>query len=443
MTSNGTLSAPQLAQLNLLDFWMNGVITNLVVILGLIGNLLTIVILRKRTMRSSTNFYLLALAAWDSIVLLCTAFLIGIHALPAMSYYRTHAYAYIVSYLYPVALIAQTATIWLTVSFTVERYIAVCHPLKAASMCTISRAKIVIIGVSLGSTLYNIPRWFDFRPNTVFNPATNASEVLLERTEFSKNDIYRQIYFSWLYVPIMCIVPLLVLSILNFFLIVAVRRSRRQRKTMNVRQSREINVTTMLVTIVVVFIFCQVPALVYNIAFAINDMYVNSDFTFMVFSHCRNFLVCLNSAVNFILYCAIGQNFRKTFLQTFCSYARKIPAKGVSEVQPQHYSLVATTHGTKLVHNKALLALNGRVNSDSYLHHINGHHKRLLREASDYWRPSSETLHENRQAINGIQSVPKDTRNAFYQPVDFVQQNGSTLGKRECVLDSNGVQAPL
>lgn len=322
----------QQLQLELLNYWINGVVTNMVVILGLIGNILTIVILSQRAMRSSTNYYLSALAVWDSIVLVSTVFLIGLPGVSNMNDYMRYVFAYVVSYFYPLALIAQTATIWLTVSFTVERYIAVCHPLKAASMCTISRAKIVILGGSLGSALYNIPRWFDFRPEVSSNPSTNQTVVIPERTEFSQNHVYLQVYFSWLYVPIMCIVPLLVLSILNTFLILAVRKSQRQRKDMNVKQSRENNVTIMLVTVVIVFIICQVPALVYNIAFAIDNAYVQLNFGYQVLSTLRNFLVNFNSAINFLLYCALGQKFRRIFLHTFfrrCINETYIPMSGV------------------------------------------------------------------------------------------------------------------
>ena len=302
----------------MLQYWLNGVLTNIVVIMGLIGNLLTIVILSQRAMRSSTNHYLTALAFWDSVVLICTFLLIGLIGVEFEAY-ANNVHPYIVAYIYPVALIAQTATIWLTVSFTVERYIAVCHPLKAASMCTISRAKFVILGVSVGSTLYNIPRWFDFRPKHHFYPEFNRTILRFERTEFSQNPMYLTGYFSCLYVPFMFIIPFLVLFILNAFLILAVRQSQRNREIhMNVRQSRENNITIMLVTVVIVFMFCQMPALVYNLAFSIDIKMVNTSKGYHILSEIRNFMVNLNSAVNFILYCALGQKFRRIFLHTFC-----------------------------------------------------------------------------------------------------------------------------
>jgi len=97
-------------------------------------------------MRTSTNSYLSALAVWDSVVLACSAALIGLPGLPS-SWVWTKAYrqngplAYAVSYIYPLALVAQTATIWLTVAFAVERYIGVRYPLKAVTLCTVQRAR--------------------------------------------------------------------------------------------------------------------------------------------------------------------------------------------------------------------------------------------------------------------------------------------------------------
>jgi hypothetical protein len=83
-------------------------------------------------------------------------------------------------------------------------------------------------------------------------------------------------------------------------------------------QSRENNVTIMLVSVVMVFIVCQVPALIYNMAYAINVKAVLMSEGWMALSTLRNFLVNLNSAINFILYCALGQKFRRTFVRTFC-----------------------------------------------------------------------------------------------------------------------------
>lgn len=111
--ANATLDAmsnTQQQQLLQLDWWMNGILTNVVVCVGLITNVLTILVLAQRAMRSSTNVYLTGLAFWDSVVLVASGFLIGLPALlPDRDVYKTQIYAHVVAWIYPVALVAQVS----------------------------------------------------------------------------------------------------------------------------------------------------------------------------------------------------------------------------------------------------------------------------------------------------------------------------------------------
>lgn len=121
----------------------DGVLTNVLVVGGLLANALTLAVLSRPSMHSSTNSYLSALAICDSVVLACSALLIGLPALPHLVGHYVHGgpFAYVVSYVYPLALAAQTATVWLTVSFSVERFIGVRYPLRAVGLCTVQRAR--------------------------------------------------------------------------------------------------------------------------------------------------------------------------------------------------------------------------------------------------------------------------------------------------------------
>jgi len=112
--------------------------------------------------------------------------------------------------------------------------------------------------VCVVSALYNVPRWFEYRPQTQTFNDTNTTALVASTTWLVTDPIYVRVYYSWFYLPVMCIVPLVALSTINASLVLAVRRSRADRKRMNVRQCRENNVTLMLVTVVAVFIICQV-----------------------------------------------------------------------------------------------------------------------------------------------------------------------------------------
>lgn len=109
-------------------------------------------------------------------------------------------------------------------------------------------------------------------------------------------------------------------------------------------QWRENNVTIMLVSVVMVFIVCQVPALIYNMAYSISMETVTSSQAWEVLSTFRNFLVNLNSAINFILYCALGQKFRRTFVRTFCPCIARRSRDGF-------HSFTGTFHGDGFGHN--------------------------------------------------------------------------------------------
>lgn len=319
------LSNSTSSDLSELSFYLNGLTTVIVIALGVIGNTMAMLVLTRKTMRTSTNIFLTALAIWDTVVLLVCLLLISLTEL--VQSFKDLAFAYIVVYGYPIGLAAQTATVWLTVSFTVERYIAVCHPLRAASMCTIYRARLVVLAISVVSILYNVPRWFEYNIAKCSNHL-NQQCIYPDKTWLANDSIYHKIYFGWLYFLVMCFIPLCSLAVLNAFLIVAVRRSKQQRKDMNVQQSRENNVTIMLVSVVMVFIICQVPALIYNMAYSIDMLRISRAPGWGVLSNIRNFLVTLNSAVNFILYCALGQKFRRTFMRTFCPcLIRRLPSR--------------------------------------------------------------------------------------------------------------------
>lgn len=348
--SNNVFPTPlpaQFDEIKLVEFYLTGVASIVIISLGLIGNILTIAVLTKRTMQSSTNCYLKALAMWDSVVLIITFFLIGI---PSVSKtYRENILPYVIVYAYPAGLVGQTATIWLTVSFTVERYIAVCHPLRAASMCTMARARMVILSVSVFSFVYNASRWFEYEIEYRLNPTDHTILVKEKTTDMGESKIYRKVYFLCLYLPIMCFIPLTSLAVINIFLILAVKRSQRQRRDMNVRQSRENNVTLMLVSVVIVFMICQVPALIYNTAYAIDSNMVSTTSGWIILSLIRNYLVTLNSAINFLLYCAFGQKFRRIFIRTFCRCL--IPEEDFSSLT-YHGTVINPQHTTAIRYSK-------------------------------------------------------------------------------------------
>lgn len=127
------------------DFWCCGILINLIGIIGILGNSLSLIILSRPQMRSSINYLLIALARCDIILIITSMFLFGFNSIYPYSYtddvggsmfwfrYTYNVYPRIIKYLFTLAVIAQTANCYFTLLVSLERYVAVCHPLRAVS----------------------------------------------------------------------------------------------------------------------------------------------------------------------------------------------------------------------------------------------------------------------------------------------------------------------
>ena len=70
---------------------------------------------------------------------------------------------YLGKYLYPVAISAETGTIYLTILVTVNRYVSVCKPYDVTDRCSVRHARRHVIIVWLFSVAFNAPRSADRR----------------------------------------------------------------------------------------------------------------------------------------------------------------------------------------------------------------------------------------------------------------------------------------
>ncbi|XP_076334895.1 FMRFamide receptor-like [Tachypleus tridentatus] len=298
-------------------FWIQRVFVPIISFIGIVGNLLTIVIMTRRQMRSSTNNYLAALAVFDMLYLFCI-FILSIAHYPGLTdphyinYWR----------LWPFALLLTDAcsntSVWLTVTFTVERYFAVCHPIKRRVYCTVSRAQKVVIIVALICCCLTLPTPFEWTIIEVSDPLTNKTSVQPTFSEFGMNVLYKNIYY-WLCVFVFVFIPLILLTIFNSFLVRSVHASSIKRNTMTRRRNnrdsthQESKITIMLIAVVVLFMVCQIPTAVLLVYTNFHPQNAITRGLGNIF----NFLMAINSAGNFVLYCLFSQKYRRTFLHIF------------------------------------------------------------------------------------------------------------------------------
>lgn len=127
---------------------------------GIVGNVSTcIVIARNKSMHTATNYYLFSLAVSDLLLL--------VSGLPAEMYLVWCKYPYIFGEGFCVlrGLASETSTnaSVLTISaFTVERYVAICHPFLSQTLSKLSRAIKLILVIWLVALSFALPQALQF-----------------------------------------------------------------------------------------------------------------------------------------------------------------------------------------------------------------------------------------------------------------------------------------
>ena len=146
----------------------------IIFVTGIVGNISTcLVIARNKYMQTATNYYLFNLAIADLLVLVL--------GLPQETYTFWSAYPWIFGETFCVIriMVAETSTyasILTITSFTIERYVAICYPMKAQTMSSLSRAIKVIILIWIISAVCSVPVVYQF--GVVYYPDANNQSIL-------------------------------------------------------------------------------------------------------------------------------------------------------------------------------------------------------------------------------------------------------------------------
>ena len=289
---------------DILGIWITGIIC----LTGLAGNILSFLVLSRAHGHSPMFCVLRAVAVSDGVFLL-TVF---ISTTLVNMYPQTHLLSYCFLYrgyiqyvVWPMLMVTQMSTVWLTVLVSLERYVAICHPLKAASICTMSKVRKSVISIYAVSIIYNIPRYLEYEV---------VDNTYMDKTYIGNHKVYRYLYNCVLYSLVLFFVPLISLILLNAKLVLALQRGKKQWQNLQFRQKKEQNLTVIPLTIVLFFFLCGTPSLVVNVIDSMNPSRT-AEKSFVVFMVVSNLLVVINSACNFIIYCFLGKKFRSKLME--------------------------------------------------------------------------------------------------------------------------------
>lgn len=296
----------------------------ILLILGTVGNILSFIILMRRSMRKfSTYIYLAILSITDTLVLYIGLLRLWIGELNGFDV-KNQA-DWICKLISVAGYTVSDYSVWLIIAVTVERYVAVCYPLHASMMCNLRRA--ITVMTSLLIILFFINSHFFW---TVHIKQYKIQDEIIYNCEGAPKYV-RLVDDVWPWVDaiLYSFLPFVIIMVLNGLIIRQVVRARRSRDGLQStqpdhrRRAREssIKLTIMLLTISFAFLLTTLPM---NISLIISAFYHNylNDLHFLSrFKLARTItelLMYVNHSMNFFLYCATGQKFRHNLLLMLC-----------------------------------------------------------------------------------------------------------------------------
>lgn len=121
--------------------------------------------------------------------------------------------------------LAHTGSVYMTIVLTLERFLAVCYPLRVKVWASKDKAIGISVAVLLLAFFLNSPRWFETKGSSIQvkfrrNPERLVEIVpTLERVYTEPNilqqDAYRVYYHRWGWTVVMYGIPIPLLSFLN------------------------------------------------------------------------------------------------------------------------------------------------------------------------------------------------------------------------------------
>ncbi|KAK1799611.1 hypothetical protein P4O66_000383 [Electrophorus voltai] len=310
----------------------------LIFVTGVVGNLLTCTVITKhRKMRTPTNLYLFSLAVSDLLVLL--------FGMPLEIYDLWQNYPFPFAegvcsfkvFLFETVCFASVLNVTV---LSVERYVAVVHPLKTRYAVTNKHAQRVIGGVWLASLVCAIPNTslhglrYYYLPEKVLESAT----CNLLKPQWIYNLVIQVTTVLFYFVPMVVISGL--------YLAIGVRLGREHRQrgrkpekgsgtrtswTIRVESSRRRQVTKMLAVVVLVFAICWAPFHIDRLLWSFITRWTDHMHNVFEYVHILSgVLFYLSSAVNPVIYNLLSTRFRERFLELVCSRLEPSASQGGS-----------------------------------------------------------------------------------------------------------------
>nr|XP_040023381.1 delta-type opioid receptor-like [Gasterosteus aculeatus aculeatus] len=280
---------------------------SVVFVVGLLGNCLVMyVIVRYTKMKTATNIYIFNLALADALVTTTMPFQSTDYLLNTWPFGEVVCKVFISIDYYNMFTSIFTLTM-----MSVDRYVAVCHPVKALDFRTPIKAKMINVCIWILSSAAGIPAF-------VLGGTQTKSDVTECALQFPEPYVYWDTLMKICVFVFAFVVPVLIITVCYSLMVLRLKSVRMlsgsREKDRNLRR-----ITRLVVVVVAVFVVCWTPIHIFILVKALASVPETTAIMAAYF-----FCVALgytNSSLNPVLYAFLDENFKRCF-KDFCLSAK-------------------------------------------------------------------------------------------------------------------------
>ncbi|TRY61270.1 hypothetical protein TCAL_02155 [Tigriopus californicus] len=303
-------------------FWFEGVWVPIIGSIGIIGNVLSILVLTKRDLDLKSSFVnlLITLCVFDIFFIVAVNLF---YSLPIHSrFYEVEILPYMTPLLLPLIHIVLTGSVYSVVAVAVERYFIICNPFNIVNQ---GRGFRYIILIVIFSTLYNLNKFFEVTVGyaTVTREYWNVTSQSIQEenvtqakvvvTSIRGNAEYTKIVIILNFI-VMVVIPLMVLSICHIFTFKAIHKTTHFHNAISSHQRRDNAMAMLFFFIILCFVICHSGKFTLNFfemsRIATQEKDKEWPLWAFILARINHLMLVINSSVNFFIYCFRDARFR-------------------------------------------------------------------------------------------------------------------------------------
>ncbi|CAL8344328.1 unnamed protein product [Merluccius merluccius] len=277
---------------------------SIVFVVGLVGNCLVMyVIIRYTKMKTATNIYIFNLAVADALVTTTMPFQITDYLLQSWPFGRVLCKVFISIDYYNMFTSILTLTM-----MSVDRYVAVCHPVKALDFRTPVKAKLINVFIWALSSAAGIPAMI--LGSTQTHNGTTECALQFPEPYTYWDTLMKICVFAFAFVA-----PLVVITVCYTLMLRRLRSVRMlsgsREKDRNLRR-----IARLVLVVVAAFVGCWTPIHIFILVKTLVPAVPETTAVMAAYFFCV-VLGYTNSSLNPILYAFLDENFKRCF-RDFC-----------------------------------------------------------------------------------------------------------------------------